>query len=289
MSISVNSLAGFDQSLYDSLKTSYTQRTGKTESDFDALLLEASKNGTLSFRECVDEVADQIPSPKVSFSVVNLSVIPSFGSTYLALITEMSSEERRQNAEMRAMQTEEMASKIEEQADTIREKAVAQLVTGIVTGTLSIAEGIASASITAKGIGENEQIADAARQKSLDMSTGGGTLPLTGKKALNALKESENAATLARQQADMMLNSKVQMFNSIMNGSSSILGSIGQCVTTMYDAELKESEAAVERIRAQQQNLESLDESLKALIQKALSTQDTIQQNINQTRTKILG
>ena len=57
----------------------------------------------------------------------------------------------------------------------------------------------------------------------------------------------------------------------------------------MYDAELKELEGDVERIRAQQQNLESLDESLKALIQKSLSSQDAIQQNINQTRTKILG
>ena len=42
-------------------------------------------------------------------------------------------------------------------------------------------------------------------------------------------------------------------------------------------------------IRAQQQNLESLDESLKALIQKAINSQETIQQNMNQTRTKILG
>ena len=57
----------------------------------------------------------------------------------------------------------------------------------------------------------------------------------------------------------------------------------------MYDAELKELEGDVARIRAQQQNLESLDEALKALIQKSLSSQDAIQQNINQTRTKILG
>ena len=289
MSMSVNNLVGFDQSIYDSLKTSFTEATGKTENDFNSLLIAASQNGTLSFRESVDEIRDLLPAPQSSVSCSSFVALPSFGSSYLALITEISSEERRRNAEMRAMQTEEMVAKIQDQADTIREKAVAQLVTGIVTGTLSIAQGIASASITAKGIGENQKLADAARQQTIDMATGGGTQPLTGKAALNTLKEAENAATLARQQGDMMLNSKVQMFNSIMGGSSGILGSIGQCVTTMYDAELKESEASVERIRAQQQNLESLDESLKALIQKAISSQDAIQQNINQTRTKILG
>ena len=289
MSISVNNLVGFDQNLYDNLKTSFTQATGKTGNDFDSLLLAASQNGTLSFRDSVNEIRDLLPAPQSSVSCSTLGALPSFGSNYLALITEISSEERRRNAEMRAMQTEEMVANIQDQADTIREKAVAQLVTGIVTGTLSIAQGIASASITAKGIGENQKLADSARQQTIDQATGGGTQPLTGKAALNTLKEAENAATLARQQADMMLNSKVQMFNSIMGGASGILGSIGQCVTTMYDAELKESEAAVERIRAQQQNLESLDESLKALIQKAISSQDTIQQNINQTRTKILG
>ena len=105
----------------------------------------------------------------------------------------------------------------------------------------------------------------------------------------SVLDKANSASTLVRQQADIMLNARVQAFNSVMSGSNSILGSIGQCVATMYDAKLKESEADVERIRAQQQNLESLDESLKALIQKALSSQDTIQQNINQTRTKILG
>ena len=55
------------------------------------------------------------------------------------------------------------------------------------------------------------------------------------------------------EQADIMLNARVQAFNSVMSGSNSILGSIGQCVSTMYDAALKESDADVERIRAQQQ------------------------------------
>ena len=162
--------------------------------------------------------------------------------------------------------------------------------TGVVTGTLSIAQGAASIGMTAKGMAAGEKVSESAFQKSIDESTGFGTKPIRGEVAMNAtLDKATAASTLARQHSDIMMNARVQSFNSIMSGSSGILGSIGQCVATMYDAELKESEAAVERIRAQQQQLESLDESLKALIQKALSSQDAIQQNMNQTRTKILG
>ncbi len=287
---SVNELAGFDQYLYDYMKTSYIKSTGKTEGDFEALVLSVSDNGKLPFMDVVDEIRDLLASPQSDINYSSLSAVPSFGSTYLALITELSSEQRRQNAEMRALQTEEMASKIEEQAETIREKAVVQLVTGVVTGVLSIAQGVASVSITAKGMVSNEQTAKTAYNSSIESSTGGGTKPIVGEQAMNAaLEKADNAATLARQQADMMLNTRVQAFNSGMGGANSILGSIGQCVSTMYDAELKELEGDVERIRAQQQNLESLDESLKALIQKSISSQDAIQQNINQTRTKILG
>ncbi len=287
---SVNNLTGFDQTLYDNLKTTYTQATGKTESDFDALLLAASDNGRLSFRETVNEIRDLLPSPQSSSPYSTIGVLPSFGSTYLALITELSSEQRRQNAEMRALQTEEMVAKIEEQADTIRDKAVTQLVTGIVTGAVSIAQGIASVAVTAKGMASSEQAAQKAYSSAIDEATGSGTKPIIGEQAMNAaLDKASNSATLARQQADMVLNSRVQLFNSAAGGANSILGSIGQFVGTMYDASLKEMEGDVERIRAQQQNLESLDESLKSLIQKAISSQDAIQQNMNQTRTKILG
>ncbi|WP_294555818.1 type III secretion system translocon subunit SctB [uncultured Mailhella sp.] len=285
----ITDIKGFDQSLYDDLKLEYTKASGKTDEDFKNLVLRLSEDGKLDFKNVADEIRDILPPP-TSYPSTCLGAVPSFGSNYLALITELSSEERRQNAEMRALQTEEMVDKIQEQADTIRNKAITQLVTGVVTGTLSIAQGAASIGMTAKGMAAGEKVSESAFQKSIDESTGFGTKPIRGEVAMNAtLDKATAASTLARQHSDIMMNARVQSFNSIMSGSSGILGSIGQCVATMYDAELKESEAAVERIRAQQQQLESLDESLKALIQKALSSQDAIQQNMNQTRTKILG
>ncbi|MBO4311558.1 MAG: type III secretion system protein, partial [Desulfovibrionaceae bacterium] len=105
----------------------------------------------------------------------------------------------------------------------------------------------------------------------------------------NIMAQANSAAAQATQTANMTLNNKITCFNSCMTGSNNILGSIGQFIASQYDAKLKEQEGNVERIRATQQQLESLDEALKSLIQKAISSQDAIQQNINQTRTRILG
>ena len=58
---SVNDLVGFDQYLYDYMKTSYIKSTGKTESDFEALVLSVSDNGKLSFMDVVDEIRDLLP------------------------------------------------------------------------------------------------------------------------------------------------------------------------------------------------------------------------------------
>ena len=171
MSLSVNDLIGFNQTVYDDLKTSYTNTTGKSASDFDKLLINLSQEGKLSFQDVTREVYDTLPKPLDLIGCP--SITPSFSSTYLALITEMSSEERRQNAEMRALQTEEMVDKIQEQADTIRDKAIVQLVTGIVTGTLSIAQGAASIGMTVKGMASNEKLAKTTYNEALKKSGAG--------------------------------------------------------------------------------------------------------------------
>ncbi|NLY40219.1 MAG: type III secretion system protein, partial [Desulfovibrionales bacterium] len=48
-------------------------------------------------------------------------------------------------------------------------------------------------------------------------------------------------------------------------------------------------DANIERSRAMSDSLKSLEDALRELIQKMLSTMDAIQQSTNQTRTKILG
>lgn len=201
------------------------------------------------------------------FAQLTTFTAPSFGASVLSLITETNAEQRQAAREQKALQTEAQVANIMEQADVMREKAVTQLCIGVATGMLSITQGIASTAITAKGI------------KSIDDAFD----------ADGALKPGATSDFATRQNAETMLNTRVQAFNSSMGGVSNIMGSITQTVGGFYDAEITELQAQQERMKAMQDSLDSLEQALKETLQKALSTQDSIQQNINQTRTKILG
>lgn len=78
-------------------------------------------------------------------------------------------------------------------------------------------------------------------------------------------------------------------FNNISSGFSGAMQGATQSSGSFFDANVSELQAKEEKIKAMTDQLESLDQSLKELVQKALSTQNAIQENINQTRTKILG
>lgn len=278
MSNDITSVKGYNADLYAELESDYQVRTGKTSAELDKEIMALINEGK-SFSDAIKSIRSNLPEltpPLQKFDPTTYMAggLPSFGANYLAMITDLSAEQRRQNAEMRALQTEEMVAKIQEQAETIRKKAVTQLVTGIVSGTLSIAQGAASVGMTAMGLRSANEQATAAKTGVLNS---GGTA-----------QEAASAYTAAFQQANVSLGNKVMGFNTAAGGVTGIVNAAGQYVATIYDAEMKSLEGDVERIRAMQQMLESLDESLKALIQKSLSSQDAIQQNMNQTRTRIL-
>ena len=287
MPTDITGVTGFDQTIYDNLLVQYTKATGKTQADLDGILM-AEIEGGASFKDAaalIREGLPKLPKPNITQSdITTYASLPSFGANYLAMITDIASDQRRQNAQMKALQTEEMVAKINEQADTIRKKALTQLITGVVTGTVSIAQGCAVMGMSVKGASQVEQAGADAKTAYLEANP---TKP--GFTAEMQASGANNAHFQAVQTANMNLNNRISCVNSCMSGSNSILGSIGQFVATQYDAKLKEQEGDVERIRATQQMLESLDENLKALIQKALASQDAIQQNMNQTRTRILG
>ena len=132
MSISsVTQASGFDQVAYDKLLES-AQAEYVSRSKVDEQLLAALNSGK-SFSEAVETVQNELPDlpPPMGTGEVwsnGLAGLPSFSANYLAMITDISSEQRRQNAEMRALQTEEMVDKIQDQASEMRNKAIAQLV-----------------------------------------------------------------------------------------------------------------------------------------------------------------
>ena len=252
----ISGIQGFDATKYaDLVESARTEYVSKDK--VDQLLLEANAKG-LNFDEAAASVTKQLPTLPPPLTSTdhwnnNLAGMPSMGANYLALISELSAEQRKESAEQRNLQTEQIVSELKEQASTIRDKAVTQLCLGIASGALSIAQGAISGSMMAKGLSANNK--------------------LDG---------------VARQNADMMLNTNVQSFNSAMGGVTGMMGSITNSAGSFFDADLKESDAKIERMRATNDALDSLEQSLKELSQKAISTMDTIQQNMNQTRTKIL-
>jgi outer membrane murein-binding lipoprotein Lpp len=84
-------------------------------------------------------------------------------------------------------------------------------------------------------------------------------------------------------------NIQAQSVGTAIGGIGTVLSSPFSFAGTMMEAENKELEADAERMRATQEQLSRIDDALREVLQKARSTQDAIQQNMNQTRAKILG
>ncbi len=254
----VNQISGFNAAQYNQLletaKSEYVSRD-----QIDQALLSAVNSGK-TFEQALSAVTTSLPTlpPPIGTGALwdnGLEGLPSFSANYLAMIGDVASEQRRKSAEQRAMQTEIIVDKIKDQAEEMRSKAVFQLCMGIASGALSIAQGAMAFKMMSSGVSANAKLTDAA----------------------------------AKGHADMLLNTKVQSFNAAAGGVNGMVGSISQAAGSFYDADIKLMDADIERARAQTDALKSLEDGLRELIQKMLSTMDSIQQNTNQTRTKILG
>ena len=254
----VNQISGFDAVQYNQLLEAAKSEYVSKEQIDQALL--AAVNAGKTFSQALSSVTTALPTlpPPMGTGALwdnGLVGLASFSANYLAMIGDVSAQQRRQSAEQRALQTEIIVDKIEDQAKEMRSKAIFQLCMGVASGLLSIAQGVMSYRMMSSGTAANAKITDPA----------------------------------ARGHADMLLNTKVQSFNSAAGGTVGTVGSISQAVGGMYDAEIKLMEADIERARAQTDALKSLEDSLHELIQKILSSMDSIQQGTNQTRTRILG
>jgi len=255
MSLDITTLNGYDQKIYDDLAAQYTQRTGKSEAALKNELLALVDSGK-SISEAMNIVSNELPAltPPIweqDFTSYTAGALPSFGSNYMALITDIAAEQRKQTADQKALQTELLISNIEEQADNIRTKAALELTAGIISGATQIASGVFTSVGVAKGM------------------SGASGEAFTG--------------------TAMTVTTKVQAQAGAIGGAGNIVSSAFSFGASMVEAGSKELEADAERIRATQDMLNRMDDALHELIQKSLSTQDAIQQNMNQTRQRILG
>ena len=196
------------------------------------------------------EELPNLPKSKLSAAITSDFVaIASPGAAIMALLTENAADQRQINKELKAAQSESTAQLIESQADDLREKAVIQLALGIVSGAISIAGGIVTAS-----------------------------------KAVIALNSTDTSKNFA-----MQTNAKLNAESQAYQGGSSLASTVSTFFGTKIDAKIKETDATIERSRSNVESLKDINEALTELIKKALSSAEAIQESANQARSKILA
>lgn len=290
--------------------------------------LQVAMDAGLSFQEAAAQIRNDLPvlppPSGHSGSLGGWVGVASPMASINALITEMSAEQRKENREVMKAETDNIALSMEQQADEIRKKAVAQLVCGVVSGAINIGMGAIQFGMGMKQLNMGKQQGTLAKEqgalgkqqtdianKQADLKAlrSEGTKGLSGDELKQVNMEySSQKASLKADMTDVKAQMKTlgaksgalgsqsqsygvmgQSMSQLGQGVSGIVGSIGQFVGAQYDAAIKEMEADQERMRASRDALKSINDSLSELIQKSISTQDAIQQNMNQTRSRILG
>lgn len=253
---SISQAPGFDQQTYDTLVNQAKQHN-IDQTSLDKVLA-ATLNKNVSLTEVVDLVSDAIPmltAPKSSTgSLAGLASAPSFGASIMAFINEMAAKQRQENRDLMWQQTEAVAKSMEAQADKMRDAAVTQLVCGVVAGTVSIGAGIAQG-CAAGGVGK-----------------------------FGSLKTSTGASVDGMGQATIG-----QGIGTAGSGLSQIISSVGQYVSATTEADVKEMDAAQQRMQAMRDQLKSLNESWSQTISQGLSAMKDISDSTNQARTKIMA
>ena len=289
--------------------------------------LQVAMDAGLSFQEAAAQVRNDLPTltpPKSSSGSLGGWVgVASPMASINALITEMSAEQRKENREVMKAQTDSIAMSMEQQADEIRKKAVAQLVCGVVSGAINIGMGAVQFGMGMKQLNIGKQQGALAKEQGVlgkqqtdiankqadlkSLRSEGAKLSGDELKQFNA-EYSSRKASLKADMTDVKTQMKTldaksgalgaqsqsygvmgQSMSQLGQGVSGIVGSVGDFIGAQYDAAMKEMEADQERMRASRDALKSINDSLSELIQKSISTQDAIQQNMNQTRSRILG
>lgn len=176
-------------------------------------------------------------------------------SGLLAKISEISEEQRRANAMVRAEQTVATVNKLHDQAEEIRSQATAAFACSICSSIISIGASVLSIAGTGKAMSENANINDAAERAAM----------LTAKtQRIGAVAES--------------IQGTAKMFSA----GETLATGIGQAAQTHIQAE-------IEMLRASTEEVNELIDALREVVDKATSAQNAIQQSENQARTRILG
>ena len=252
MSIDVTSLNGYNTSDYEALQAQYTEQTGKTKADFDRF---ASTIITEGMTFCDFEMKVQEELPKLDPPIHEQGYSLYVGTAPASFGSTYLALIQDLAADQRKQNADAKALQTEAQIENIEQQAKNIRTKAALDLAASVISGAA-------------QIASGAISAGMSAS---------------AIKGGGDGSAL------LLKNTQIQGVSSAITGAGTVASGAFSFGGTMVEASNKELEADAERMRATQDQLSRIDDSLRELLQKARSTQDSMQQNINQTRAKILG
>lgn len=213
------------------------------------------RSGLQGVEERRDEVTlPDIPTDPLSTTLVS-SALPSLGAVALSALQELTDEQRRATNLQRYQQAMTIVDTLHDQADKIRDNATTAFALAITSSVITIGASLYNVAQTSRMLNSTSSIeSDVLRAATIQAET----------QRIGSVSQS--------------LGGVANMFSS----SATFSDTIGQ-------AALKEYDAVVEQMRADNAQLDSLVDSLREVIRKAVETQESIAQAENQARTKILG
>ena len=233
---------------------------GVSSSEVDSALLSAIQAGK-DFSAAVGQVTASLPelAPPTTSSTPNPKDwvgLPSPGAMFASIILQDAAEQRRTNRSIIQSQGMQIVDLMEQQADKIEQGAMQKFACAVAGAVVNMAAGAASIGVASAGvnIGEN----------GLNWKAGGGA-----------------DSTLTGQMA--------QAVSTIISSAGTIISAGGDYAQGLRSAEGKRLEAEQEQIRTMMEQTKQTNDALKELIAKSLDFMSSMQANMNQTRTKILG
>lgn len=257
----IQNVAGFNAVQYNALLEQAEAR-GVFSSRVDSALLSAIQAGkdfsaavgnvTASLPELAAPTTSAMPNPK------DWVGLPSPGALFASVILQDAAEQRRTNRSIIQAQGLQIVDLMEQQADKIEQGAMQKFACAVAGAAVNMAAGAASMGIAAAGVGRNTETGK------LDFQAGGA--------------------------ADGQLTAAVsQSISTMISSVGTIISSGGDYAQGLRSAEAKRLEAEQEQIRTMMEQTRQTNDALKDLISKSLDFMNSIQANMNQTRTKILG
>ena len=229
------------------------QAKGVSAAKVDEALIDAIQAGK-DFTAAVKDVRSQLPdlaSPgDNSGDLSGWVALPSPAAMFASVILKDAAEQRRTNRSIIQAQGLQIVDLMEQQADKIETGAIQKFACALTGAVVNMAAGGAGVGRSSSG--------------GLDMRAG-------------------NAA-------DGQLTAAVaQSFNTMLSSAGSMFTAGGEFGQSMQSAEAKRLEAQQEQIRTMMEQTKQTNEALKDLVSKSLDFMSSMQANMNQTRTKILG